>query len=90
MNQREPTKIYVDNQVAISIVNNLVFHDRTKHFKTKLYFLREAQKERKVTVLYCRTNGQIAHVLTKALSNASFEELRNKFSVGCYSDKEEC
>jgi len=41
MGQLEPTQIYVDNQAAISIANNPVFHDRTKHFKIKLYFLRE-------------------------------------------------
>ena len=56
MNQLEPTKIYVDNQAAISIANNHVFHGRTKHFKIKIYFLKEAQKEEEVTLLYCRTN----------------------------------
>ena len=35
----------VDNQAAISIANDLVFHGKTKHFKIKLCFLREVQKE---------------------------------------------
>ena len=35
MNQLELTKIYVDNQTEISIANNHVFHNRTKHFKIK-------------------------------------------------------
>ena len=83
MNQLEPTKIYVDNQAAISIANNPVFHGRTKHFKIKLYFLREAQKEEEVTLLYCRTNDQIADVLTKALPKASFEDLRRKLGICC-------
>jgi hypothetical protein len=82
MNQLEPTKIYVDNQIAISIANNFVFHGRTKHFKIKLDFLREAQKE-EVTMLYCRTNDQIADVLTKAFSKANFEYLRSKLGVYC-------
>jgi hypothetical protein len=82
MNQLEPTKIYVDNQIAISIANNFVFHGRTKHFKIKLYFLREAQKE-EVTLLYCRTNDQIADVLTKAFSKANFEYLSSKLGVYC-------
>ena len=55
INKLEPTKIYVDNQAY-----NPVFHGRTKHFKIKLYFLREAQKEKEVILLYCRTNDQIA------------------------------
>jgi len=71
MNQLEPMKIYVNNQAAISIVNNPVFHSRIKHFKIKLYFIKEAQKEEEVTLLYCRTNDQIADVLTKALSKSS-------------------
>jgi hypothetical protein len=83
INQLEPTKIYVDNQAVISIANNPVFHGRTKHFKIKLYFLREAQIEEEVTLLYCRTNDQIADVLTKALPKASFEDLRRKLGICC-------
>jgi hypothetical protein len=83
MNQLEPTKIYVDNQAAISIANNPVFHGRTKHFKIKLYFLREAQKEEEVTLLYCKTNDQIADILTKALPKTSFEDLRRKLGICC-------
>jgi hypothetical protein len=41
MDQPKPIQIYVDNQAAISIANNLVFHGRTKHFKIKLYFLKK-------------------------------------------------
>ena len=41
MEQKESTTFFVDNLAAISIANNLVFHHRTKHFKIKLYFLRE-------------------------------------------------
>ena len=78
INKLEPTKIYVDNQAY-----NPVFHGRTKHFKIKLYFLREAQKEEEVTLLYCRTNDQITYVLTKALSKASFEDLRRKLGICC-------
>jgi len=38
MEQKEPTQILVDNQVAISISNNPVFYGRTKHFKIKFFF----------------------------------------------------
>ena len=79
MDQLEPTQIYVDNQAAISIANNPVFHGRTKYFKIKLYFLRKVLKE--VILLYCRTNDQIAYVLIKVLSKARFEELRSKLGV---------
>ena len=41
MVQDDATKIFVDNQVAIAISKNPVFHGRTKHFKIKYYFARE-------------------------------------------------
>ena len=41
MEQEESTHIFVDNQAAISIANNPVFHGKTKHFKLKFYLLRE-------------------------------------------------
>ncbi|RDY10253.1 hypothetical protein CR513_05259, partial [Mucuna pruriens] len=45
MAQTDSTKveILVDNQAAIAISNNSVFHEKTKHFTIKLYFLRELQ-----------------------------------------------
>jgi hypothetical protein len=51
MNQLEPMKIYVDNQAAISTANNSVFHGRTKHFKIKIYFIKEAQEKEKKKLL---------------------------------------
>ena len=41
MEQKKSTKIFVDNQAAISIANNLVSHGKTNHFSIKIYFLRE-------------------------------------------------
>lgn len=42
MEQQDRTQIFVVNQVAVSIANNPIFHGKTKNFKIKLYFLREA------------------------------------------------
>ena len=39
MKQEESTHIFVDNQAAISIANDPVFHGKTKHFKIKLFLL---------------------------------------------------
>ena len=40
MKQEMSTQVFLDNQTAISIANDPIFHGKTKHFKIKLYFLR--------------------------------------------------
>ncbi|XP_057416150.1 secreted RxLR effector protein 161-like [Lotus japonicus] len=55
MEQHGSTQILVDNQAAIAISNDPVFHGKTKHFKIKLYFLREVQREGEVKLIYCKT-----------------------------------
>ncbi|XP_047252331.1 uncharacterized mitochondrial protein AtMg00810-like [Capsicum annuum] len=45
LEMKESTNIFVDNQAAIAISHNPVFHRKTKHFNVKLYFLRQVQKD---------------------------------------------
>ena len=90
MEQRESTQILVDNQAAISIANNPVFHGKTKHFKLKLYLLREVQKDEEIQLVYCKTESQNADILTKLLSKARYEFLRQRLGVCSSRDKEKC
>ena len=90
MEQKESTQILIDNQAAISIANNLVFHGKTKHFKLKLYFLREVQNEGEIQLVYCKTKSQNADILTKPLPKARYEFLRQRLGVCSSRDKEEC
>ena len=82
--QTDSTKVFVDNQAAIAISNNSVFHGKTKHFNIKLYFLREVQKEGEVSLQYCKTEDQLADIFTKALPKGRFENLREKLGVNSY------
>ncbi|RVX01687.1 Retrovirus-related Pol polyprotein from transposon RE1 [Vitis vinifera] len=81
MKQEVSTKVFVDNQATISIANDPVFHGKTKHFKIKLYFLREVQKEGDIQLVYCNTESQNADILTKALPKIRFEFLRERLGV---------
>jgi hypothetical protein len=76
LDHKEDTKIFVDNQAAIAISHNPVFHGKTKHFNIKLFFLREVQKDGVVTLVYCKTEEQIADVFTKPLPVSKFKDLR--------------
>ncbi|KAF2293671.1 hypothetical protein GH714_003976 [Hevea brasiliensis] len=57
MEQKESTKVFVDNQAAIAISNNPVFHGKTKHLSIKLFFLRDVQKNGAVCLKYCKTEN---------------------------------
>lgn len=81
LEQKESTKIFVDNQAAIAISHNPVFHGKTKHFNIKLFFLREVQKEESVSLVYCKSEDQMADLFTKPLPVSRFEFLRQKIGV---------
>jgi hypothetical protein len=90
MEQKESTQILVDNQAAIAIAKNPVFHGKTKHFKLKLYFLREVQREGEIQLIYCKTENQNVDILTKPLPQAKYEFFRQRLGVCSFRAKEEC
>ena len=90
MKQERCTELFVDNQAAISISNNPVFHGKIKHFNIKLFFIREVQKEGTVSLIYCKSELQLADIFTKPLPRSKFEFLREKLGVCSNQSKEEC
>ncbi|KAG8489064.1 hypothetical protein CXB51_017032 [Gossypium anomalum] len=88
--QSEATKIMVDNQSAVAIAKNPVFHGKTKHFKIKLHFVREAEQSGEISLIHCSSLEQLANILTKPLGVTRFEDLRRKIGVCCIQSKEEC
>ncbi|CAJ2662166.1 unnamed protein product [Trifolium pratense] len=81
LEQRETTEVMVDNQAAIAISKNPVFHGKTKHFSIKLFFLRDVQKDGAVCLKYCKTEDQLSDIFTKALPTSRFELLREKLEI---------
>ena len=55
-----PTLIYEDNQGAISMAKNPVFHKRTKHVQIRYHFMREAVEQGTITLEYCHTDDMLA------------------------------
>jgi hypothetical protein len=81
MEEEEPIEISVDNQAAITISYNLVFHGKTKHFNIKLYFLCEVQKNSDVKLIYCKFKDQLSDLFTKPLPVSRFEFPRTRLGV---------
>ncbi|GAU39052.1 hypothetical protein TSUD_396570 [Trifolium subterraneum] len=77
----KPVKLNVDNKSAISLARNPIAHGRSKHIETKYHFLRDQVSKEKLTVEYCKTDVQIADILTKPLRADRFKELRKMLGI---------
>ncbi|PRQ41856.1 putative RNA-directed DNA polymerase [Rosa chinensis] len=80
-NQQGPTDIYCDNVSAIKLSKNPVLHGRSKHIDVRYHFLRDLCKDGVINVIYCKSEDQIADIMTKPLKTAVFEKLRSLLGV---------
>eukprot|EP00253_Pinus_taeda_P011669 PITA_11669 len=74
--QAKATVIFCDNSLVIALSKNSVFHKRTKHIDTRFHYIRELVSNGEITLQHCRTQEQVADILTKPLDQKSFEFLR--------------
>jgi hypothetical protein len=73
--QEQPTTLFCDNQSAIALVENPVMHDRTKHIKRKMHFVRDAAAQGDIKLEYCPTQLHLADILTKGLPTEAHHQL---------------
>jgi len=74
-------KINIDNQSAVQLSKNPVFHDRSKHLYTRFHFIRECIEEGRVCVASIGTTEQLADIMTKALARERFCNLRARLGL---------
>jgi hypothetical protein len=73
--------IYVDNNSAIALMKNPVFHGRSKHIDIQYHFIRQCVERSRITVKRVSTLEQKADSLTKALSAMKFGVMRHLLGV---------
>lgn len=79
--EADAVTLKIDNESAIALSKNPVFHDRSKHIDVRYHFIRECVEENRVKLQSIRTEEQLADILTKALGRERFCELRLKLGV---------
>lgn len=76
-----PHLIWCDNQSAIALASNPIFHARTKHAEVDYHFIREKFLSKMISVQHVGTLGQTADIFTKALSADRLQFLKHKLMV---------
>jgi hypothetical protein len=64
-------KLLVDNQSAITLSKNPVFHERSKHIDVCYHYIRECVDKGRIIIDHTTTEEQLANILTCATRSAS-------------------
>lgn len=75
----EPITIGIDNAGTIYLSNNPAINERSKHIDVQYHFVRECVQLKKIKLIHCNTDDQLADSLTKPLErvkHSKFTELQ--------------
>lgn len=79
--KHSPVVLRCDKNVAIQIVNNPFFREKTKHIEIDCHYVREKLLENIVQVRHVRTGNQVPDLFTKALGSHQHYRLYGKLGM---------
>eukprot|EP00253_Pinus_taeda_P026950 PITA_26950 len=83
ISQEEAMSLFIDNQSAIKLSKNLVFHSKRKHVDTKYHHIRSLISKDVLKPIYCPLEDQISDIFTKPLGIIKFTKLRDELGICC-------
>lgn len=78
---KTPVPIFYDNESAIKLVLNLVFHEKTKHFDVDFHFIRDRVSKGVVEVFKISSDNNLADIFTKGSSVSQHELICQKLDL---------
>ena len=79
--EQKSITIFCDNQSAIQLAKNQVYHARTKHIDVRYHFVREIIEEGGVTVKKIHTTENPADMLTKVVTAVKFQHFLDLINI---------
>ena len=79
-----PVSILNDNNGCIALSKNPVHHERSKHIAMRHHFLREKVEDNTVKLDFVPSADNLADMLTKALPQPAFEQLKRQMGISKY------
>ena len=76
-----PISLHCDNQFAIRMVENPVFHARTKHVEVHYHFIREKFLQEEIEKQQIKTDDQAADSFTKELNTGKHESFHCQLNM---------
>ena len=71
----------IDNQSAIALSKNPVYHERSKHIDTRFHYIRDCVESGMIEIQHVCTEDQSADILTKSLAKMKFQKMRERIGV---------